>query len=67
VETDKCGKKENQDVWLYHDEFSGEPSRRLFGVMDGHGGDGLRAANYCLEVLSCPVLINTFCHNVDLT
>jgi hypothetical protein len=39
AETDIGGpsKKENQDVSFEHLGFMAEPSRYLFGVMDGHG------------------------------
>jgi len=53
AETDIGGKnkKENQDVFLTHDNFMDEPSRRMFGVMDGHGADGARAAQFCRQAL----------------
>lgn len=44
-------KKENQDVYLIHQSFMDEPSRHVFGVMDGHGADGTRAAQYCQRTL----------------
>jgi len=46
-------KKENQDVHLCHHSFMEEPSRHLFGVMDGHGGHGLGAAEFCKQTLPC--------------
>lgn len=46
-----ANKKENQDVYLVHSAFMDEPSRHLFGVMDGHGSEGRRASMYCRQTL----------------
>jgi len=46
-----ASKKENQDVYLSHHGFMDEPSRHLYGVMDGHGTEGRRASVYCKQTL----------------